>query len=225
MAVLSPVFGLPKRAVEPPALNRLQSLILSYSPTLFFKCDEQSGSIVDYANRYSLSKTGSPTYRTGPLATGELGSINCPASAYFRGSTALDLGSVFTIGAILDITVTAEVAYFGDWNATGTMLYTSNGTNFRLYVGANPITYSSAPTGRHLWVGTFDGSTATLYRDGVSVASGSLTPVTSTSVWSINDYQNSLGRSGGFSISDAFAIQRSLSATQVKALYDASHII
>jgi hypothetical protein len=224
MAVLSPVFGLPKRAVEPPLLNRFQSLIQSYSPMLFFKCDEQSGSVTDYTSRYSMAKTGSPVYRSAPLAAGELGSINCPSNGYFLGTALLDAGGVFTIGAVLDVSATGEVCYFGDWNANGTMLYTATGTDMRFYVGASFIQYASAPTGRHLWVGTFNGTTATLYRDGASVASGSLTSVTSTAAWSINDY-NSQGRNGGFSISDGFVISlRALSATQVKALYDASHI-
>jgi hypothetical protein len=220
----------------PDVLGALSGAAGASSTTLnllrYYRMDQTSGSAAfDAASQQTgtISATG-VTLGVAGLLTGDSdqcmtftgsssGQITVPTTGMPTGNSPISLGAVVKISATPS--ATAGIWMIGTPTSSSEMyigiLSTGKAT---LYVkGVNYTAASALSTGTpHLIVGTWDGTTATLYVDGVSVASG--TPGAATIAYGVAVI-GSLSGANYFTgqIDEAFLFTGCLSSTQVGTLW------
>lgn len=156
-------------------------------------------------------------------------------SAYIRGFISLITPSALTVtwwgkntsygrGGIFQTTINSDPSECTDYNTTAIANWDST---FRIYNGNTAVNFFNSFVKDDTWhyhTITFDGNTAKYYLDGVQKVSSALTGTLPT----FNGFCLGLGKAGGVyrqikeSISDFRIYCTSLSAKQIKELYDTS---
>lgn len=215
--VTSPVYGL---ASPPQRFAPYQRAIIGYGPTIYVPCDETSAATVlsDAFGRYRLSKVSTPSPGQTPIATGSLHSARVTSGTAWSLGATLAISTTFTYGMIYrDEGSGTDGGGWCQWNGAGQGFLVQSG-NMRMYVGGTFINGGSN-TQTHFWVGTYDGTSIRIYRDGAltggPTAAGSSG---ATGALGINLYSGT-ARQCQAKVSDCFVLSGIvLSATQIAAL-------
>lgn len=135
-------------------------------------------------NSINGTLSGSPTYSSGGITTA--------STKYIYGPSTFNLGSAWTV-SIVSKTSTTQPQYWatmwGDeaWSSAGYLAYQSSSATLTFGKPSGATTWSTTQANiqgnNTAWDFTFDGSTVSLYKNGVStpVATASMTPGTASS--------------------------------------------
>ena len=190
----------------------------------FYSFEENSGSFVrDSSFNDNNATTTNGAWGTGRVGTGT--SLN-GTSAYVSGQDN-DSATHLTISAWVNSDATQAATIVGKGDTQGTLEISSNTPSFKITTGSTlrTVTAGSAFSNSawHHLVGTYDGSNAVLYVDGVQAQSVAATGSVSTNsnVWTIG--RDVVGGSNYFdgTIDEVKLFSRALAANEVKAEYDA----
>lgn len=218
-------------------------VVLSYSPVMFLRFGETSGTTAadssgnghagTYSGDYTLGQSD-PKMGDGNTAvylkqtSGNYGTVTVPsASGLQLSTTSSDRWSIeFLINAPAAPTSSfPTVLIKGDGNTDGFLVFTtpSGGLFFKSHGSQSNIVLSSAltwtTTFHHVMI-TFDGATLTAYIDGASQGGGAFGPYTNTntSAFIINNGGSS---AGNFTYDELAVYPVALAAADVTALYNA----
>lgn len=203
--------------------DSIQLTVQPGSLVAYYALEENSGTFVRDTsfNDNNALATGT-TWGTGKVGNGL---VFNGSSAYVSGQDN-DIAGTITVSAWVNADASQTSTVVGKDTTQGVIELASNTPSFKLTTGATLRTVTagsaiSSTTWHHL-VGTYDGTNAQLYVDGVLsqtvAATGAIS--TNSSVWTIG---RDVGGSNYFdgNLDEIKVFSRALSATEVKAEYDA----
>jgi hypothetical protein len=134
------------------------------------------------------------------------------------------LGTTFSLEGWFAGSYINNTSLLGSWDGNGMMLYLASETILRFYTSASNVsaTVPSVIDGlpKHV-VGTYDGTTARLYLNGVQVASGAIGKSNSGTYWECGNYTSGTGSWLAARVGHLAIYGRALSAGEVLAHYNA----
>ncbi|MEO5691295.1 MAG: LamG domain-containing protein [Candidatus Saccharimonadales bacterium] len=191
----------------------------------YFALEENSGTFIrDTSFNNNNGTTSGTTWATGKVGTGL-----SFAGAGIMESTDVDITGTITISAWVNPSSTQSSTIFGKANLQGAIKLFNNEPRFNVTTGGtlrtvDAIVVLTNSTWNHV-VGTYDGTNAKIYVNGVERASVAATGAISNNNQPWTAGQNTIGSGGGNSYSGAMdelkVFSRALSANEVKAEYDA----
>ncbi|MBT0770964.1 signal peptidase I [Kineosporia sp. J2-2] len=216
-------------------------------PVSYWPLDETSGTTVaDAVGGNPMTYVGSPTVGlTGALygSPGHALGLNTnaqgaqtaasPATLNLRGPISVMAWVKMPAGgSTASSRIVAKYAYAGSGGVSYMLALSADQTSMRLLFDltagspSRPVAYAPIPSDHawHLYVGTWDGSTVRVYRDGVL---GGSTPVTGAGQLVSTTARVTVGAPGfsesavGTTVDEAAVWDRALSATEISALYRA----
>ena len=203
--------------------SSLQLTIQPGSTVAYYGFEENSGAFL----RDTSFNTNNATATNTTWGTGRVGS-----GLVFNGTTAYaagqdnDIATNITVSAWFNSDATQTAAIVNKETTQGSLEIASNTPSFKITTGSTlrTVTAGSSVSNSawHHIVGTYDGSNAVLYIDGVQAQTVAATGTISTnnSVWTIGrDTAGSNYFDGN--IDEVKLFSRALSANEVKAEYDA----
>lgn len=204
------------------------SLQLTLQPgnlVAYYALEENSGTFIRDTSFNDNSGTTSGT----TWVAGKVGNALSFAGSGIAESADVDVTGTITISAWVNPSTTQTSTMFGKANAQGALKLVSNQPRFHITTNSTLRTVDgvdilSNGTWYHI-VGTYDGSNAKIFINGVEKASVSATGSISTNSHPWTMGQNTVlsggGQSYSGSIDEAKVFSRALSTSEVKAEYDA----
>jgi hypothetical protein len=214
-----------------PATGSYVQNVLQDAPLAYWRLGEASGTVADdaigtndgtYSGGYTLNQSGALVGdpNTAVLLNGTTGYVRAPQ---------LSLPTSITLEAWANpTTYPGDTALAGQWNGTsGSMLYVTSDFGGRVYMWVNGafISATAPSTGAwHHYVGTYDGTTASIYIDGGLAAGPTALPGPLTSAprfLEMGTYNDGGGGRFNGKIDEVAVYPTALSASRIQAHFAA----